>query len=161
MELKRVVVTGIGTINPLGNSVEEYFANLDAGVSGAVMIDRFDASRFKTRFACQVKNFNVADYGIDRKEARKMDLFTQYAMAAATQAVSDSGMDLEKENLDRIGVVVGSGIGGIITLTHEIMEFTKGDGTPRFNPFLVPKMIADIAAGLISVTASVRADSAA
>ena len=151
MELKRVVVTGIGTINPLGNSIEQYFANLDAGVSGCVMIDRFDASKFKTRFACQVKDFKAADFGIDRKEQKKMDLFTQYAMASAAQAVADSGMDLEKVNLDRIGVVVGSGIGGIITLTEEIKEFCKGDGTPRFNPFLVPKMIADIASGMISM----------
>ena len=151
MELKRVVVTGIGTINPLGNNIEQYFANLDAGVSGCVMIDRFDASKFKTRFACQVKDFQPAEFGIDRKEQKKMDLFTQYAMASAKQAVEDSGMDLEKENLDRIGVVVGSGIGGIITLTQEIKEFCQGDGTPRFNPFLVPKMIADIASGLISM----------
>lgn len=151
MQLKRVVITGIGTINPLGHNVEEYFTNLDNGVSGAVMIDRFDTTLFKTKFACEVKDYSPAKFGIDRKEERKMDLYSQFAMIATAEAVKDSNLDLEKENCDRIGVVIGSGIGGICTLTNEIMDFATGDGTPRFSPFLVPKMIPDIAAGLISM----------
>lgn len=151
MQLKRVVVTGIGTINPLGNKIEEYFENLDNGVSGAVLIDRFDTTLFKTKFACQIKGYSPAKFGIDRKEERKMDLFSQYAMVAADEAVKDSRMDLEKINPDRVGVIVGSGIGGINTLTSEISDYAKGDGTPRFSPFLVPKMIPDMAAGLISM----------
>lgn len=151
MELKRVVITGIGTINPLGHKVEEYFESLDNGVSGACMIDRFDASLFKTRFACEVKDYSASKFGIDRKEERKMDLFSQYAMIAGTEAVQDSGIDSEDIDKDRVGVVIGSGIGGISTLTAEVLAYGAGDGTPRFSPFLVPKMIPDIAAGLISM----------
>ena len=152
MELRRVVITGLGTINPLGNSVEEYFTNLNNGVSGAGPITRFDASLFKTRFACEVKNFNPADFGIDRKEARKMDRFAQYAAAAADQAVADANLvDNGSVDKKRVGVIVGSGIGGIETLSDEIMGYCEGDKTPRFNPFLIPKMIPDIIAGLISI----------
>lgn len=155
MELKRVVVTGLGTINPLGNTVEETWNNLISGVSGASLITHFDASKFKTQFACQVKGYNPTDY-FDRKEARKMDLFTQYAMVAADQAIADSGLDLESENLDRIGVIWGAGIGGLITFQQEVQNFAAGDGTPRFNPFFIPKMISDIAPGQISIKHGLR-----
>lgn len=151
MQLKRVVVTGIGTINPLGHKAEEYFSNLDAGVSGAEMITRFDTTLFKTKFACQIKDYSPAKFGIDRKEERKMDLFSQYAMIATEEAINDSNLDLKNIDLDRVGVIVGSGIGGISTLSNEVTDFVNGDGTPRFSPFLVPKMIPDIAAGLISM----------
>ncbi len=151
MELKRVVVTGLGTVNPLGNSIPEYFKGLAEGACGAGLIDRFDVSLFKTKFACEVKNFNPADFGIDRKEARKMDRFTQYAMASATQAIEDCGIDLEKADKRRIGVIIGSGIGGIESLTTEVIEFAENGRVPRFNPFLIPKMIPDIAAGSISI----------
>ncbi len=151
MELKRVVITGLGTINPLGKSVEEYFTNLNNGVSGACPISRFDTTLFKTKFACEVKDFDPANHGIDRKEARKLDRFCQFAMIAADEAVNDCGIDLEKINKDRVGVIVGSGIGGIETLTQEIMGYCEGGNVPRFNPFLIPKMIPDIAAGLISI----------
>ncbi|MFT6844666.1 MAG: 3-oxoacyl-[acyl-carrier-protein] synthase II [Flavobacteriales bacterium] len=150
MELKRVVVTGLGALTPLGNSVSEYWANLIKGVSGAAAITRFDASKFKTRFACEVKGFNVLDY-MDRKEARKLDLFSQYALAVSSQAVEDAGLNPETVNVDRAGVVWGSGIGGIQTFQEECMNFALGDGTPRFNPFFIPKMIADIASGHISI----------
>ena len=152
MELRRVVITGLGTVNPLGNSVEEYFTNLNNGVSGAGPITRFDASLFKTRFACEVKNFNPADFGIDRKEARKMDRFAQYASVAADQAIADANL-AQNESIDkkRVGVIVGSGIGGIETLSEEIMGYCEGGKTPRFNPFLIPKMIPDIIAGHISI----------
>jgi 3-oxoacyl-[acyl-carrier-protein] synthase II len=150
MELKRVVVTGLGALTPLGNSVTEYWDNLKKGVSGAAPITRFDASKFKTRFACEVKGFDVLEY-MDRKEARKLDLFSQYALAVATQAVTDAGLSSENVNVDRAGVVWGSGIGGIQTFQEECMAFAKGDGTPRFNPFFIPKMIADIASGHISI----------
>ncbi|MBR5856994.1 MAG: beta-ketoacyl-ACP synthase II [Bacteroidales bacterium] len=151
MELKRVVITGLGTINPLGNSVEEYFKNLNDGVSGAGLITRFDASLFKTKFACEVKDFDPAKYGIDRKEARKLDRFCQYAVVAADQAIADSGLNLDTVNKDRVGVIIGSGIGGIETLTQEIMGYCEGNNVPRFNPFLIPKMIPDMAAGYISI----------
>lgn len=152
MELRRVVITGLGTINPLGNSVEEYFTNLNNGVSGAGPITRFDASLFKTRFACEVKDFNPAAFGIDRKEARKMDKFSQYASAAADQAVADAKLlDCESIDKKRVGVIVGSGIGGIETLSEEIMGYCEGGKVPRFNPFLIPKMIPDIIAGQISI----------
>lgn len=151
MQLKRVVVTGIGTINPLGHKAEEYFSNLDAGVSGAEMITRFDTTLFKTKFACQIKDYSPAKFGIDRKEERKMDLFSQYAMIATEEAINDSNLDLKNIDLDRVGVIVGSGIGGINTLSNEVTDFVNGDGTPRFSPFLVPKMIPDIAVGLISM----------
>jgi 3-oxoacyl-[acyl-carrier-protein] synthase II len=150
MELKRVVVTGLGALTPLGNSVSEYWDNLVKGVSGAAPITRFDASKFKTRFACEVKGFDVLEY-MDRKEARKLDLFSQYALAVATQAVTDAGLNPETVNVDRAGVVWGSGIGGLQTFQDECMAFAKGDGTPRFNPFFIPKMIADIASGHISI----------
>ena len=126
MGLRRVVVTGLGTINPLGSTVEEYFSSLDNGVSGAELITAFDTSRFKTRFACTVKNFDPAAHGIDRKELRRIDRFAQFAMAAAFQAVADSGLDLEKIDKDRAGVILGSGIGGIGSLTEELMGYCEG-----------------------------------
>lgn len=151
MQLKRVVITGIGTINPLGDNVQEFFKNLDAGVSGANLITRFDASLFKTKFACEVKDFNPSKFGIDRKEARKLDLFTQFAFVAAEQAILDSSIDMEAEDTNRIGVILGSGIGGIETLFNEIQGYCDGDKVPRFSPFLIPKMIADIAPGMIAM----------
>ncbi len=152
MELKRVVVTGLGAISPLGNSVEDTWQKMLAGASGAGPITHFDAQAFKTQFACEVKDFNVADY-IDRKEARKMDLYCQYAVAAATQAVEDSGMDIETVDKNRVGVVFGVGIGGMHTFEEEVENWTKTGATlgPKFSPFFVPKMIADICAGHISI----------
>jgi 3-oxoacyl-[acyl-carrier-protein] synthase II len=150
MQLKRVVVTGLGALTPIGNTVQEYWNALINGVSGADFITKFDASKFKTRFACEVKNFDVNNF-IDRKEARKMDLYTQYAMVVADEAVTDAGITAENHNSDRVGVIWGSGIGGLITFQNECEEFFKGDGTPRFNPFFIPKMIADIASGQISI----------
>jgi 3-oxoacyl-[acyl-carrier-protein] synthase II len=149
MELKRVVVTGLGALTPIGNTVEEYWANLLEGKSGAAPIQQFDASLFKTQFACELKNFNVEDF-IDRKEARKLDQFAQYALVAADQAVLDAKIP-ESVNLDRIGVIWGSGVGGLKTFQDEAQNFFSGDGTPRFNPFFIPKMIADIASGHISI----------
>ena len=151
MELKRVVVTGIGTINPLGTNVQEYFKNLNDGVSGATLITRFDTSLFKTKFACEIQGYEPEKFGFDRKEARKLDRFCQYAMIAADQAIADSGVDLDKIDKDRVGVVVGSGIGGIETLTQEIIGFSEGGNVPRFSPFLIPKMIPDMASGYISI----------
>ncbi|MEG0517820.1 MAG: beta-ketoacyl-ACP synthase II [Bacteroidales bacterium] len=151
MELKRVVITGLGTINPLGNNIEEYFTNLNKGVSGACLITRFDTTLFKTKFACEVKDFDPANYGIDRKEARKLDRFCQFAVIAADEAISDSAINLETVNKDRVGVIIGSGIGGIETLTQEIMGYCEGGNTPRFSPFLIPKMIPDMAAGMVSI----------
>lgn len=152
MELKRVVVTGIGAVTPLGNTAEETWKNMLDGVSGAGPITHFDASMFKTQFACEVKNFNVADY-IDRKEARKMDLYTQYAIAAAKMAVEDSAMDLDTVNKNRVGVVYGVGIGGIHTFEEEAGGYalTGKEIGPKYNPFFIPKMIADIASGHISI----------
>lgn len=151
MELRRVVITGLGAISPVGNSVPELWQNIVNGVSGAGPITHFDPSLFKTQFACEVKGFNVEDY-IDRKEARKMDLYTQYAVAAAKQAVSDANIDVEKENLDKIGVIYGVGIGGIHTFEEEVgYYFQNKEKGPRFNPFFIPKMIADIASGQISI----------
>ncbi|QHL89015.1 beta-ketoacyl-ACP synthase II [Nibribacter ruber] len=150
MELKRVVVTGLGALTPVGNTVSEYWDGLINGVSGAAPITRFDASKFKTRFACEVKGYDPEQY-FDRKEARKMDLFTQFAMVVADQAVKDSGIDSEALDKDRIGVIWGSGIGGLRTFQEECVNFANGDGTPRFNPFFIPKMIADISAGSISI----------
>ena len=151
MELKRVVVTGLGAVTPVGNTPEETWQNLLAGVSGAATITKFDTTLFKTKFACEVKNLNVNDY-LDRKEARKMDRYTQLAMIAARQAMEDSGLDLETEDRDRIGVVYGVGIGGIQTFQDEVTYYGahREDG-PKFNPFFIPKMIADIAAGQISI----------
>ena len=150
MELKRVVVTGLGALTPIGNSVEEYWEGLVNGVSGAAPITYFDASKFKTRFACELKGFNVTDH-LDRKEARKMDRFTQYAMVVSDEAIKDSGLDLENEDKSRIGVIWGAGIGGLETFQNEVLNFAQGDGSPRFNPFFIPKMIADIAPGHISI----------
>lgn len=150
MELKRVVVTGLGALTPIGNTVAEYWEALIAGKSGAAPITQFDASLFKTQFACEIKNFNVEDH-IDKKEARKLDQFSQYAMVSAKEAVVDSGIMGANPNLDRIGVIWGSGIGGLKTFQDEVTNFATGDGTPRFNPFFIPKMIADIAAGHISI----------
>ncbi|GHT25146.1 3-oxoacyl-[acyl-carrier-protein] synthase 2 [Bacteroidia bacterium] len=150
MQLKRVVVTGIGALTPIGNNVSEYWNSLANGVSGSDLITRFDASKFKTRFACEVKNFDPVTI-FDRKEIKKYDLYTQFALVAAAEAIANSGMDLEKTDLERIGVIWASGIGGIATFAEELREFYKGDGTPRFNPFFIPKMISDIAAGQISI----------
>jgi len=150
MNLKRVVVTGLGALTPIGNTTEEFWKGLINGVSGAAPITRFDASLFKTQFACEVKNLDL-DQFMDRKEARKMDAFTQYAMITADQAIVDSGLDLESIDKSRSGVIWGSGIGGLRTFQEEVAEFTNGDGTPRFNPFFIPKMIADISAGFISI----------
>ena len=149
-QLKRVVVTGLGALTPIGNNVSEYWTNLLSGQSGAAPITHFDASNFKTRFACEVKNFNVTDY-IDRKEARKQDPYTQYAVVSTSEAMKDSNINLDNIDLDRAGVIWGSGIGGIKTFYDEVSAFAKGDGTPRFNPFMIPKMIPDIAAGLIAM----------
>ena len=150
MQLKRVVVTGLGALTPIGNTVPEYWKNLANGVSGAAPITRFDAEKFRTRFACEVKNFNAEDF-LDRKEARKMDPFTRYAMVAGQEAMENSGLDLEKIDRNRAGVIWGSGIGGLRTFQDEVTGFSQGDGTPRFNPFFIPKMIADISAGYMSI----------
>ena len=150
MQLKRVVVTGLGALTPLGNSVEAYWNGLINGVSGAGMITKFDASKFKTRFACEVKGFDINDH-FERKEGRKLDGFSHYALVVAEQAIVDSGINLETVNHDRVGVNWGSGIGGLKTFQDEVSAYAKGDGTPRFNPFFIPKMIADIASGHISI----------
>jgi 3-oxoacyl-[acyl-carrier-protein] synthase II len=150
MQLKRVVVTGLGAVTPLGNNVNDYWNNLINGVSGAAAITRFDASKFKTRFACEVKGFNIEDY-FDKKEARKLDTYSWYGIAASVQAVADSGIDAEGIDKNEIGVIWGSGIGGLDTFQNETFGFAKGDGTPRFNPFFIPKMIADICSGHISI----------
>ena len=150
MQFKRVVVTGLGALTPIGNSVQDYWTNLSRGISGAAPITRFDAEKFRTRFACEVKNFDPLDY-FDRKETRKMDPFTRYAMVACQEAMEHSGLDLEGIDLDRSGVIWGSGIGGLKTFQDEVTGFSEGDGTPRFNPFFIPKMIADISAGYISI----------
>ena len=150
MEYKRIVVTGMGAITPLGNSAADYWKNLVAGVSGADFITLFDASKFKTRFACEIKNFDPTNY-LEKKEARKIDRFTQTALIASDEAVKDAGISKENVNADRVGVVFASGIGGLITFQEEVTNFAKGDGTPRFNPFFIPKMILDIAAGQISM----------
>ncbi len=150
MQLKRVVVTGLGALTPLGNNVQEYWNGLSNGVSGAGPITRFDADKFKTRFACEVKNFDPLDH-IDRKEARKMDPYTHYAMVVAEEAVKDAGLTENGLDMDRIGVIWGSGIGGLRSFLDEAIDFARGDGTPRFSPFFIPKMISDIAGGLISI----------
>jgi len=150
MDLKRVVVTGLGALTPIGKNIEEYWNSLSNGVSGANMITNFDASKFKTQFACELKDFNPQDH-FDRKEARKYDRYAQYGMVAAEQCVADAGLNLEKIDLDRAGVIWASGIGGLDTFEKEVGEYVKGDGTPRFNPFFIPKMIADIASGNISI----------
>lgn len=150
MQLKRVVVTGLGALTPIGNNVSDYWNNLLAGVSGAAPITHFDASKFKTRFACEVKGFNVDDF-IDKKESRKMDPFTHFGIVAADQAIEDAGLNTDTVDKDRIGVIFGSGIGGIKIFQEEITNFNQGDGTPRFNPFFIPKMIIDIVPGHISM----------
>ena len=150
MELKRVVVTGLGAITPIGNTIDEYWNGLINGVSGADMITLFDASKFKTKFACEIKGFEPTAF-LEKKEARKIDRFTQIALVASDQAVQDAGITKDNVNTDRVGVVFASGIGGLITFQEEVMNFAKGDGTPRFNPFFIPKMILDIAAGQISM----------
>lgn len=155
MELKRVVVTGLGAITPIGNTVAEYWDALLKGKSGAAPIKQFNASLFKTQFACEIKNFNVEDH-IDKKEARKLDQFSQYAMVSATEAMVDSKLMESNPNVDRIGVIWGSGIGGLKTFQDESQNFFAGDGTPKFNPFFIPKMIADIAAGHISIKYGLR-----
>jgi 3-oxoacyl-[acyl-carrier-protein] synthase II len=150
MTLKRVVVTGIGALTPIGNTAQEYWRGLKDGKSGAAPITRFDASKFKTKFACEVKNFDVGNF-IDRKEARKMDPFTQFAMVVADEAIKDSNLPLPELDPDRVGVIWGSGIGGLLTFQEEVKAFARGDGTPRFNPFFIPKMIPDLSAGHISI----------
>lgn len=155
MELKRVVITGMGALTPIGNTLTEYWDALIAGKSGAAPITQFDATLFKTQFACEVKGFNVEDH-IDKKEARKLDQFSQYAMVSATEAIADSALLEFNPNLDRIGVIWGSGVGGLKTFQEEAKSFFAGDGTPRFNPFFIPKMIADIAAGHISIKFGLR-----
>lgn len=150
MQLKRVVVTGMGALTPIGNTVSEYWKNLKNGKSGAGLITKFDASKHKTKFACEIKDFNVDDF-IEKKEARKMDPFSHYAIVAADQAIADSGIVSEKLNKEKVGVIFGSGIGGIKVFQEEITTFNQGDGTPRFNPFFIPKMIIDIAPGHISM----------
>lgn len=150
MDLKRVVVTGLGALTPLGKTVEEYWQNLSMGVSGCDMIRQFDASKFKTRFACEVKDFDPTAY-LDKKEARKLDRYCQFALIASDEAVKDAGISKENVNPDRVGVIFASGIGGLITFQEEVINFASGDGTPRFNPFFIPKMILDIAAGQISM----------
>jgi|UniRef100_UPI0040497B63 3-oxoacyl-[acyl-carrier-protein] synthase II len=155
MELKKVVVTGLGAITPIGNTVSEFWEGLLSGRSGAAPIQQYDASKFKTQFACEIKNFNVEDF-IDRKEARKLDQFSQYAMVSATEAMADSMLMESDPNLNRIGVIWGSGIGGLKTFQDEAENFFSGDGTPKFNPFFIPKMISDIAAGHISIKYGLR-----
>jgi len=155
MKFRRVVITGIGAITPIGNNIEEYWKNLIDGVSGCDLITHFDASKFKTRFACEVKNFDPLQY-FDRKEARKLDRFAQFALVAAEQAMQDSKIDLDAIDHDSAGVIWGSGIGGISTFLEEVRSYVNGDGTPRFSPFFIPKMISDIAAGHISIKYSFR-----
>ena len=150
MQTKRIVVTGIGTLTPIGNNLASYWENLVNGVSGADMITQFDASKFKTRFACEIKGFDPVEF-MDRKEARKLDRFAQIALVASDQAVVDAGITKENVDHDRVGVIFASGIGGLTTFTEEVTNFVQGDGTPRFNPFFIPKMILDIAAGQISM----------
>ncbi len=148
--MKRVVVTGLGALTPIGNNLKEYTEGLKNGTSGACPITKFDTTNFKTTFACELKDFNVADH-LDRREMRRMDLFTQYGMIISEEAIKDSGLDLEQIDLDRAGVIWGSGIGGLNTLEENVTEHARGSGTPRYNPFMIPKMIPDITPGLISI----------
>ena len=150
MQLKRVVVTGMGALTPLGNNLQDYWNGLANGVSGADQITLFDMTKFKATFACEVKNFNPEDY-MDRKEARKMDRFAQFAFVTTDEAIKDSGLDLDKIDKTRVGVIWGSGIGGLTSFFHESVDFANGDGTPRFSPFFITKMISDIAGGLVSI----------
>ena len=155
MKPRRVVITGLGALTPIGNTLPEYWGGLLSGVSGAGPITHFDASKFKTQFACELKNFDPLNF-MDRKEARKYDRFAQYAIVSADEAIIDSGLVFEKEDCDRIGVIWGAGIGGLETFQNEVLDFASGNGTPRFNPFFIPKMIADIAPGLISIKHGLR-----
>lgn len=155
MQLKRVVVTGIGALTPIGNTLEEYWSGLQNGIPGAAPITQFDAAKFKTRFACEIKGFDPTQF-LEKKEARKMDRFTQIALAASDMAMADAGLGQENVDPDRVGVVFGSGIGGLISFQQDVMAFAKGDGTPRFNPYFIPKMILDIAAGQISMRHNLR-----
>ncbi|MEO5601296.1 MAG: beta-ketoacyl-ACP synthase II [Cyclobacteriaceae bacterium] len=150
MILKRVVVTGLGALTPIGNTLQEFWEALKHGKSGAAPITRFNPAQFKTKFACEVKNFDVGNF-MDRKEARKMDPFAQYAMVAVDEAIKDSKLPLQEINLNRVGVIWGSGIGGLLTFQEEVKSYARGDGTPRFNPFFIPKMIPDLSAGHISI----------
>jgi 3-oxoacyl-[acyl-carrier-protein] synthase II len=150
MTFKRVVITGVGALTPIGNNRQEYWEGLKAGKSGAALITKFDATLFKTKFACEIKGFDINNF-MDRKEARKMDPFAQYAMVTSDEAIKDSNLSLTEVNPDRAGVIWGSGIGGLLTFQEEVKSFARGDGTPRFNPFFIPKMIADISAGHISI----------
>ena len=144
MEPRRVVITGLGALTPIGNTLPEYWEGLISGTSGAAPITYFDASKFKTQFACELKGFDPLNF-MDRKEARKNDRFAQYALVSTQEAIEDSGLDLDKIDKDRVGVIWGAGIGGLETFQNEVLNFASGDGTPRFNPFFIPKMIADIA----------------
>ncbi|MXV14153.1 beta-ketoacyl-ACP synthase II [Hufsiella ginkgonis] len=155
MELRRVVVTGLGALTPIGNTVSAYWNSLINGVSGAAPITKFDSTLFKTKFACEIKNFDPEDF-MDRKEARKLDPFVHYALAATDEAVKDAGLDFDQLDTNRIGVIWGSGIGGLKTFLDEVTNFAKGDGTPRYNPFFIPKMILDIAPGHISIKYGLR-----
>ena len=150
MKIRRVVVTGLGALTPIGNSIQEYWNGLINGVSGSAPITKFNTSNFKTQFACELKNYDPTPY-FDRKEVRKHDLFSQYAIVSTDEAVKDSGLILEQIDLDRVGVIWGSGIGGITTFLEEVLGYVKGNEIPRFNPFFIPKMISDIAAGHISI----------
>jgi 3-oxoacyl-[acyl-carrier-protein] synthase II len=150
MQLKRVVVTGLGALTPIGNTLPEFWEGLKNGKSGAAPITRFDATLFKTKFACELKNFEIGNF-MDRKEARKMDPFAQYAMVAVDEAIKDSNLPLTEINPNRVGVIWGSGIGGLLTFQEEVKSYSRGDGTPRFNPFFIPKMIPDLSAGHISI----------
>src|SRR6056297_2663841 len=150
MQLKRVVVTGLGALTPIGNNIEEYWDGLVSGKSGAAPITHYDAEKFKVKFACELKNYNVEDH-FDRKEGRKLDKFAQYALISSDEAILDSKLDLDKVDKFRVGVIWGAGIGGLETFQNEVLNFAAGDGTPRFNPFFIPKMIADIAPGHISI----------
>lgn len=155
MNFRRVVVTGLGALTPIGNTLEDYWKGLSAGKSGAGPITRFDASKFRTRFACEIKNYDPLNH-FDKKDYRKMDPFTQYALIVSEEAIKNSGLDLEKVDKDKVGVIWGAGIGGLKTFQDEVTYFAQGDGTPRFNPFFIPKMIADIAAGYISINFGFR-----
>ena len=150
MTLKRVVVTGLGALTPIGNTLPAYWEGLKSGKSGAAPITRFDATLYKTKFACEVKDFDIGNH-MDRKEARKMDPFAQFAMVAVDEAIKDSNVSLDQLDPDRVGVIWGSGIGGLLTFQEEVKAYAKGDGTPRFNPFFIPKMIPDLSAGHISI----------
>ena len=150
MALKRVVVTGLGALTPIGNNLKDFWSGLIAGKSGSAPVTYFDTEKFKTKFACELKDFDPLEF-LDRKQQRKMDRFTQYGMVSTDEAIIDSGIDLEKIDKLRVGVIWGSGIGGLETFQNEVLNYAQGDGTPRYNPFFIPKMIADITPGYISI----------